>query len=203
MNRIRLLRMQNALKQEELAKIIHVSQSSLSGYENERYEPDKKSLLRLADYFDVSVDYLLGLDMPGMQDPCTILKIPVYRCICGHRPLHAAGELLCSQGTDLWFQGKKGEEFFGLEVRDCSMEPRILDGDIVIVRKQPDANNGDVVVLQIGGNSATVKKIVKYSGGITLIGFNPKYQPVSFSDEQIGRLPVAILGRVVELRGKC
>lgn len=203
MNRIRLLRMQNALKQEDLAKIIHVSQSSLSGYENERYEPDKKSLLRLADYFGVSVDYLLGLDTLDAEDGGSNLKIPVYRCICGKRPPHAAGELFCSQETDLWSQGKKGEEFFGLEVRDCSMEPRVLEGDIVIVHKQSDAKNGDIAVIQVGGNSATIKKVVKYGGGITLIGFNPKYQPVSFSDEQISRLPVTILGRVVELRGKC
>lgn len=60
MNRIRELREQRNLKQVELAKAINVRQNTLSTWETGRYEPDLEMLTRLANYFDVSVDYLLG-----------------------------------------------------------------------------------------------------------------------------------------------
>lgn len=62
MNRIRDLRLNSGLKQIELAKALSVSQAALSGYETGKYEPDFDTLKKIADYFSVSVDYVLGRD---------------------------------------------------------------------------------------------------------------------------------------------
>ena len=59
-NRIKALRQEMGIKQVELARAVSVSQAALSGYETGRYEPDFATLKKIAEYFHVSVDYLLG-----------------------------------------------------------------------------------------------------------------------------------------------
>ena len=93
-------------------------------------------------------------------------------------------------------------EYFGLRIKGNSMLPRIAEGDVVIVRCQPDAESGHVVIAQVNGDSATCKKLVKHSSGISLVSFNPDYEPMFFSNEDIQRLPVTIIGKVVENRQK-
>ena len=82
------------------------------------------------------------------------------------------------------------------------MEPRIYEGDVVIVRQQDDADSGDVVIAMINGDDATCKRLRKYRDGIELIPNNPSYEPMFFSNEEIMTKPVKIIGKVVELRGK-
>ena len=96
----------------------------------------------------------------------------------------------------------KTGEFFGLQIHGDSMEPRMYEGDVVIVRQQDDAESGDIVIAMINGNDATCKRLTKYAGGITLSSLNAKYQPMTFSNEEIINKPVRIIGKVVELRGK-
>ena len=82
------------------------------------------------------------------------------------------------------------------------MEPRICNGDVVIVRQQDDAESGDIVIALVNGDDATCKRLRKYRDGIELISNNPTYQPMFFSNEEISSKPVQIIGKVVELRGK-
>jgi len=93
-------------------------------------------------------------------------------------------------------------EFFGLKVNDDSMSPRILDGDTIIVRQQSDADSGDIVLVQIDDERPTCKQLMKSADGISLISFNPTYPPVTFSNKEIKKIPVVIIGRVVECRAK-
>ena len=82
------------------------------------------------------------------------------------------------------------------------MEPRMYEGDVVIVRKQDDAESGDIVIAMVNGNDATCKRLTKYANGITLSSLNSKYEPLIYSNEEILEKPVKILGKVIELRGK-
>lgn len=82
------------------------------------------------------------------------------------------------------------------------MEPRICEGDVVIVRQQDDAESGELVIAMINGDEATCKRLKKYAGGIMLLSNNPKYEPMVFTNNEISEKPVKILGKVVELRGK-
>lgn len=94
-------------------------------------------------------------------------------------------------------------DIIGLRVNGQSMEPRICDGDVVIVRRQGDADTGDVAVVLVNGDSATVKKIKKDAdGSIWLIPNNPAFDAVHYSPQEQNDLPVTIFGKVVELRGK-
>ena len=82
------------------------------------------------------------------------------------------------------------------------MEPKFSEGDVVIVRKQPDVNSGDIAVVLVNGDDATIKKIKKRPEGVMLIPSNPNYEPMFYSNQEIEELPVVVLGKVVELRAK-
>lgn len=93
-------------------------------------------------------------------------------------------------------------EFFALKVKGDSMSPTIIDGSVVIVRKQNSVENKEIAVVQINGDEeATIKRIQKQEHGLALIGDNALvYPPHYYSEEQVRSLPVRILGKVVKAR---
>ena len=93
-------------------------------------------------------------------------------------------------------------EFFGRQIHGDSMEPRMKDGDVVIVRQQDDAETDNIVIAVVNGNEATCKRLKKYAEGIALISTNPSYEPMYFSNKEIAEKPVRIIGVVKELRAK-
>lgn len=64
MMRLKQIRKERGVKQTTLCAALGIAQSTLSSWENSIYEPDQNTTLKLADYFGVSVDYLLGRDTP-------------------------------------------------------------------------------------------------------------------------------------------
>lgn len=96
-----------------------------------------------------------------------------------------------------------GGEFFALKIKGHSIEPRIFEGDIVIVRRQDGVDSGDTAIVLVNGDAATIKRVKKSRDGITLIANNfTVYEPRFYSNYEIETLPVRIIGKVVELRGK-
>nr|DAO89646.1 MAG TPA: Repressor protein CI [Caudoviricetes sp.] len=93
-------------------------------------------------------------------------------------------------------------EFFGLKIKGDSMYPTLENGDVVIVRKQSSADNGDTVIAMVNGDDATCKRYERSENGIMLIPNNSNYTPTFYTNEQIERLPVTIVGKVIELRRK-
>lgn len=92
--------------------------------------------------------------------------------------------------------GSDKENYYALYVTGDSMEPLFDDGDIVIVHKQDDFDNGENCVVLINGDEATVKKVYKGTSGIKLQAVNPYYPPRIFTEEEIKDLPVKIIGVV-------
>ena len=82
------------------------------------------------------------------------------------------------------------------------MEPRFLEGDVVIVKKQSDVKDGEIAIVLVNGDEATCKKIKKTPQGVMLIPLNSAFETMLYSDEEILSLPVVIIGKVVELRAK-
>ncbi len=94
-------------------------------------------------------------------------------------------------------------EHFALQVRGDSMTPLMDEGDVIIVRQQDDADTGDIAVVVVNGNEATVKKIKKRPEGLMLIPINTtNHEPMFYSNAEIASLPVKIIGKAVELRKK-
>lgn len=95
---------------------------------------------------------------------------------------------------------KGGKEYFALKVNGDSMYPEYLNGDIIIVLKQNDCENGQDCVVAVNGDDATFKRVYKLNGGITLQPLNNSYLPVFYSNEDILNKPVKILGTVKQIR---
>lgn len=92
------------------------------------------------------------------------------------------------------------ENYYALKVTGDSMEPLFSDGDIAIVHKQDDFVSGNTCIILINGDEATVKKVVKKNDGIDLIAMNPYYPVKHFTKEEMKKIPVEIIGKVIESR---
>lgn len=196
MNRLRELRKAHNFTQTEVARKVGIGQSAYSFWESGRSKIDDASLRKLASMYDVTVDYLLGSDAPPRKG----VKIPVYRAVAAGIPIEAIEDIIDYEEIEPELAATG--EFFGLRIQGSSMEPRICEGDVVIVRRQEDADTGDVAIVLVNGNDATCKRIKKEAHGLTLIPNNPAYEAKYYSAEEISSLPVRIIGKVVELRGK-
>ena len=196
--RLKTLRIQRKMTQSELAKKIYISQPAYSKYEVGTASPNPETLSKIADALDVSVDYLLGSDSQPARPG--YIRIPVLGRVAAGIPIDAIEEII--DWEDISADTAGGGEYFGLQIKGHSMEPKISDGDVVIVRRQPDVDSGDIAVVLVNGDDATVKKVKKSPQGVTLIPSNPAYEPMYYSNKEIESLPVQILGRVVELRAK-
>lgn len=200
MNRIALLRKERNMNQIELGKALGVAQNTISNWEKGKREPDHESVLRMAELFDCSIDFLLGASVTRLQDEVKGVLIPVLGDVAAGIPIEAVTDIVDYEEIDA-AEARDGE-FFGLRIKGASMEPRMREGDVVIVRKQDTAASGDTVVVLVNGDSATVKKIKIGPDGITLISSNPSYDPMFYSVAEVEQLPVRVIGRVVELRAK-
>ena len=95
---------------------------------------------------------------------------------------------------------KDGSEYFALKIKGDSMAPVIIENDIVIIKKQEDFENGDLVVAIINGDEATIKKGRKSENSILLQPLNTAYEPLIFTKEEMKTIPVTIIGVVKQLK---
>ncbi len=199
MKNLRSLRKENKMSQQALADKLSVSRSTVAMWETGGSQPDNASLHAMADFFGVSVDFLLDRE-PLIKAPSKGVWINVLGDVAAGTPIEAIEDIVDQEEIplDMAAQG----EHFGLRIRGDSMEPKISDGDVVIVRRQTDVEDGNVAVVLVNGDSATVKRIRKRTDGILLIPFNQMYEPTFYSNAEIQSLPVVVLGKVVELRAK-
>lgn len=192
------LRSQKGISQAALAKALHRSAGTIGMWENGTRMPSRAAQEEIADYFNVSLDYLNGRDSKASSGAVTI---SVLGHVAAGIPLEAIENVEGREEIPAAMV-KDGSEYFGLKIHGDSMSPRMKEGDVVIVRKQDDAESGDIVIALVNGNEATCKRLKKYSDRIALISFNPEYDPMVFTPEDVQKKPVRIIGKVVELRAK-
>lgn len=203
-NRLREIRKSKGYTLEQLADLYNsrfeagMNKGTLSKYENNKQEPMISVVNNLATILCVPIDHLLN--SPKNKDRKKGVVIPVLGRVAAGIPIEAIEDVIDTE--EITQEMAATGTFFGLKIKGNSMEPKISDGDIVIVRQQEDADSGDVVIACINGDEATCKRLRKYKDGIELISNNPSYDPMFFSNKDIEELPVTILGRVIELRAK-
>lgn len=192
------LRKSKNLTQEEVSKIINMDRRNYQKLETadvNKIQADR--LQTLARLYNVSMDYLLSNgDIEGNK----VFRVAVLGSIPAGIPVDAIEDIIDFE--EISREDAMSGEFFGLKVKGDSMSPRISHNDIVIIRKQDDAENGDICAVMVNGYEATLKQIKKSESGLTLIPFNTSYTPMFYSNEEIETLPVRIIGKVVELRAK-
>ncbi len=201
MLKLKEIRRTVGLNQAELAACIGVSRSAIAMWESGASQPDLEKLSKLSDVLGVSVERLLGREETLSRG----VRIPVYGSVAAGVPIEAVTDYDADNPDD-WEEidarMASSGEFMALRIKGSSMEPRFAEGDVVIVRRQPDAESGDIVIVMVGDDEATCKQLRKTSDGVMLVSFNPAYPPMFYSRRSCVALPVRILGRVVELRAK-
>ena len=198
--KLRNLRKSKQLNQSKIANILKISQQAYAKYEQGITEPDINSLNLLANFYGVTTDYLLGRDigLTPINLERTVTKIPVYGTIPAGIPVEAIEEILDYE--EIPESLASSGVFFALKVKGNSMFPEIKNNDIVIIRKQEDAETGDICAVMVNGYDATLKTIKKDISGITLIPRNPEYETKTYTPAEVEQLPVRIIGKVIEIR---
>lgn len=194
---IKYYRIKKGLTQDELGEILGVQKSAIAKYEKGRVENIKRSSLqKMAEVLGCSPIELLGFD----NVTSGAVRIPVLGKVAAGIPVDAVEEII--DWEEIPESMAHDGEYFGLLIKGNSMEPKISNGDVVIVRKQEDADDGDLVIALINGNEGVCKRLRKYKDGIALVSTNPLYEPMYFPWNQVNDVPVRIIGRVKELRAK-
>jgi repressor LexA len=134
---------------------------------------------------------------PRKEGKLPTREIPIVGRVAAGRPTLAVEHL---EGTiPLPSEWVKGREVFLLKVKGDSMAPYILPDDYVVVRSQPSAENGDVVVTLVG-EEATVKRFFKKGRKVELKPDNERWETIQIEEES-GE--VQILGKVIGVFRKC
>lgn len=166
-----------------------------------------RQLVQLSVLLDTTYEYLMGItDDPSIPlNDNTGVKIKVFGKVAAGIPIKQIDNF-DPEDADSWEEidrrTAKSGTYFALKIKGDSMEPRIFDGDTVIVRYQDTIESGETAVVAINGDEATCKKVTLTSDGLVLTANNPKYPPRFFTNERVQKLPIRILGKVVEIRGK-
>ena len=196
---IRLLRKEANMTQQELASKLFVSQQAVGKWERGEATPNPETIVAMSKIFGVSADTILGESAPPLSTGGS--WVPVLGDVAAGIPIEAVENIVDYEEIDTAMASNG--KYYGLRIKGSSMEPRIREGDVVIVRQQEDADTGDTAVVLVNGESATVKRIKKEpDGGLWLLPNNPAYDPQHYSPAEVAEKPVRIIGKVVELRGK-
>lgn len=204
--RLKELRKEAQITQLELSKILKVTPKAISFYELDERSPSPEMISQIADYFHVSTDYLYGKTDKKHPEPIKKdthrqkgVRVPVLGSVVAGIPMEAIENI--EDYEEIPESMARQGEYFALRIKGHSMEPKLEEGDIVIVKKMDDVDTGTVAIVLVNGFEATCKLVKKVDGGIMLYGFNTDvYEPHFYSNEDIRTLPVQIIGQVVESR---
>ena len=201
-DRLRALRKDRDLTQQALADRLEISKSSINMYERGEREPGIQTLEAIADLFNVDMDYLIGKSsVPNRAAEILPLepfapnhRIPILGRIRAGLPLYAEEHVEGYTYTDL----NGGAEYFALRVTGDSMNAaRIGDGDTLIIRRQECVDNGQIAVVLVGDDEATVKRFFQNGHTVTLMpqSTNPVHQPQIYDTRDI---QIRVVGLVVQ-----
>lgn len=185
----------------DICKDLGFAYTTFTSWETGVNYPRIDKIEMIADYFHIEKSDLIEDKTDKPSSPAKGIRIPVLGRVAAGIPIEAITDI--EDWEEIPQSMAKTGEYFALKIAGKSMEPRMMDGDVVIVRRQSDVDSGDIAVVLVNGNDATVKQISKSDAGLTLIGWNPSvYTPKTYNKKECKELPVTILGKVVEIRGK-
>ena len=147
----------------------------------------------MAAYFGVSKSDLVEAPTKNLNKHL----VPVYGVIRAGIPIEAIQDILDYE--EISEAMARNGEYIALRIKGDSMGPKISDGDVVIIRRQPTVENGEIAAVMVNGSDAALKKFYRSGDQVTLVSLNPDYAPMVYD---LKETPVSILGRLVELRAK-
>ena len=201
MNRIKELREELKKSRAQVARELNMPYTTYVNYEKEEREPNSEVLIIIANYFHVSVDYLIGRTDNRHSSYAVaenliplnhIIKIPIIgRIACGTpilAELNFEGFTFCPDQVNADFALKcQG---------DSMIDAGIQDGDLVYIQETPKVESGEIAAVVIG-EEATLKKVYYQDDTITLLPANSNYEPLIFKKEALNE--IRICGKAVAI----
>ena len=177
----------------DLVKDLKFPYSTVTDWINGNSYPNIGRIEILANYFNIEKSDLI--------EKRTLKKnrIPVLGKIPAGIPIEMIEEVIDYE--EISGEMLKGDrEYFGLKVSGDSMTPKYLDGDVLKVQKTDDCESGQDCIVMVNGDDGTFKRVIKNKDGIILQPLNPNYEIKFYSNDDIEKLPIKILGVVKEIR---
>lgn len=195
--------------QVEVAKALNVTQGSVSAWEKGRWEPDKKSLIRLAELYGVTVDALLGRPIIQPREwreiqtvpqiyPETEVMLPLVASLrCGLDSQGVPFTFIKSVPVPISYVRRWGDDLRLIMAVGDSMSPTIIPEDMLVCKPTSTWESGQVVVVNVN-DCDMVKRIFRTEdGGIELRSDNPSYPVLHFTPDELAEDCVHVLGRVM------
>nr|DAY80392.1 MAG TPA: Repressor protein CI [Caudoviricetes sp.] len=183
----------------ELSEKTGISKSTISRYLSGGYIAKQKNLLKLSLALHVEPKFLFSDAVEELDANLKVYSIPIVGKVVAGTPIDAIENI--TDYIRVTNPAAADGSYYALHVTGASMEPEMREGDLVIVHKQDYFDSGDICIVLVNGDEATVKKVIKSDQGITLIGFNATvYPPHFYNVRQVEELPVRVIGKVKEVR---
>ena len=208
---IKEYREKNNLSQRDFAKKCGLSYTYISALEKnldyrsgKPISPTLETIRSVANGVNMSIDDLLKIlddEQELIINNVNSNIINVYGTIPAGVPMEMIEDIIDTEEIDENML-KGGKQYFGLKIKGNSMEPEYLNGDVIILQKVDNCESGDDCVVMVNGFEGTFKRVRKNENGITLQPLNPVYEPKTYTNEDIQKLPIKIIGKAVELRRK-
>lgn len=188
-----------------VAKETGISNSTFSDWKRGRSTPKADKLKLIAEYFGVSLDVMVDGDRTGPDE------MKSYRNAMAHKMVPIIGEIragspIITNETLLGYELSDiddADDYFYLRVRGDSMKNcGMVNGSLVLFRKQQYADDGEIVACLVSGECATVKRLRKQNKKIVLMPENEDYKPIVLSPIDFETGEARILGVAVEAKIK-
>ncbi len=201
---LKKLREENGLSQEELARKIGLSKSTIGMYEQGKRTPNHDILKKLAACFEVSLDFLMDYSPEGYKistedygrygiSPVITKKFPMIGEIACGEPI------MCEENYETYVEASRSinADFCLAAKGDSMINARIFDGDVVFIREQSMVENGEIAAVIVDDDEITLKRFYYYPEAqrVVLSPENPKYSPLIYEGESLNH--IRILGKAV------
>ena len=194
------LRDGKGLKDADVVKATGITKSTFSDWKSGRSKPKQDKLQKIADFFEVSLDYLTtGENAPASISVSNIFPIELKRfpmlgeIACGKpKYTNEDRESYVMSGTNI------NADFCLKASGDSMINARILDGDIVFIQRQDMVENGEIAAVVVNNDSeATLKRVYYYQdkGLLILKADNPAYEDLIYQGEELNQ--IHILGKAI------
>ena len=202
--RIKKLRKEHKLTQEELGKMLGVQKAAIQKYEKGTVKNIKKeSILKLADILDTTPEYILGWDgAANSLEPVSaedFVKVPVIGRVAAGISCFAENNIVDYENV-LKADVRGNEQYAFLRVVGDSMYPMLMENDLVLVRCQTSIDSGSIAVVIVDDEDGVIKKVVYGDDFIELQSINPMYPPRRFEGRDV--LRIRVFGLVKEVKRK-
>ena len=182
----------NKKNKNDLARDLDLPYTTITSWYNGEFYPRIDKIQLLANYFDIKKSDLV--EDKSKFNNNNKRAFPLLGLVKAGYDYLASENIIGYVSIDKNISDP--ENYFALKVTGDSMQPILYENDIVIVRKQNDIENGQIAIVIIDGEEATVKKIIKYDDYIELVAFNSYYPPKRLTKNDNFK----IIGKVIEAR---